>query len=66
MPKKEKTDILTIFGIILVPAALFWILYRHGFFAIIDSFAVGILAAAALLFGLRWLWRKKIIKLGKN
>jgi len=54
-----------IFGIFIVPVALFWILYRFGFLSIIDTIAVGILAAAGILFGVKYLFTKKIISFGK-
>lgn len=52
-------------GIIIIPASLFWILYRYGFDLIIDALAVGVLAAGALLFGVRFLFTRKIISFRK-
>lgn len=62
---RKETGIVDFVFVIMVPAALFWLLYRHGFFAIIDSVSAGILAGAALLFGVKWLFTKRIIQFGK-
>lgn len=62
---KTYPTLINLLGILLVPAAVFWVLYRYGFLSIIDALAVGILAAAALLFGARWLFTKRIIRFRK-
>ena len=57
---KNDYTIYTALGVLLIPASVLWILYRHGFLSIIDTLAVGVLAAAALLFGVKYLITKKV------
>jgi hypothetical protein len=62
---KNEISIADVFLVILLPAALFWLLYRHGFLSILDSVSAGVLAGAALLLGVKWLFTKRIIQFGK-
>jgi hypothetical protein len=61
---KFRKPSFQILGIILSPVALFWVLYRHSFYAILDSIAVGILVGVGFIFGLKYLFQKKIFKFG--
>jgi hypothetical protein len=61
---KSKNPPFQILAILLGPVALFWVLYRYGFYILIDTVAVGILAATGLIFGLKYLFQKKIFKFG--
>jgi hypothetical protein len=50
---------------LVVPLSLFWILYRFGFLSIIDTLAIGVIAIAIILLGIRWILNKKFISFGK-
>jgi hypothetical protein len=64
LAKKKQLGTIDILLYIIIPFSVFWILYRHGFLSVIDALAVGILAAAGILFSLRWLAKRKIISFG--
>jgi len=63
--KNNNIGLKDLFGGLILPASLFWILYRFGFLSIIDALAVGILAAGAILFGAKYLFTKKFISFRK-
>jgi hypothetical protein len=63
--KQKGISLIKVFFLVFVPASLYWILYRYGFLPVIDTLAAGVLVAAGFVFGLKWLFSKRVIKFGK-
>lgn len=61
---KNRKFILEIVSITLIPFAVFWILFRYGFWKIIDSLAVAVLICVLIYFVLRFLFRQKVFSFG--
>ena len=64
-PSRALYGLSKIVGILLIPAAIFWLLFRHDLYSIIDAITIGIIASAGFVFGVKYLFTKKIIRFKK-
>jgi hypothetical protein len=62
----DKKLVLQTVGVLLIPLALFWILYRYGFQGIIDAIAISVLIVVGAWFVIRFLFKQKIFSLKKT